>query len=147
MIPGQYLKAVLLGDRDITDADGVGADDSGRVRVVLTNRASGLSGTVTNDKGEPVKSSNVVLFSEDRAAWFNASTRFRTVFTQGGRFDIKGLRPGRYYLVALPSARRVNEYTMDAAVLDALVHEATTVVLGEDEQRVVDLKLAAAGRL
>lgn len=148
VIPGWYLKAVLLGDRDITDVPTeFGADDSGRVRVVLTNRASELSGSVTNAKGEPVKSCNVVLFSEDRAAWFSASSRFRTVFTQGGRFDLKGLRPGRYYLVALPVERRVNEYTMDAAVLDALVREATALVLGEDEQRVVDLKLAGAGGL
>jgi len=75
---GWYLKAVLLGERDITDVPTeFAADDAGRVRVVLTNRASELSGTVTDDKGEPVKFCNVVLFSEDRTAWFGASSRVR----------------------------------------------------------------------
>jgi hypothetical protein len=145
-VPGWYLKAVMLGDRDITDVPtDFAADDSGRVRVVFTNRASELSGSVTDDKGEPAKYCSVVLFSEDRAAWFVVSSRFRITFPQGGRYTLKGLRPGRYYVVALPSERRINEQSMDAATLDALVREATPLVLGEDEPRVVDLKLAAAG--
>jgi hypothetical protein len=146
LMPGWYLKAVLLGDRDITDVPTeFTADDSGRVRVVLTNRASELSGNVTDDKGEPVKFCNVVLFSEDRAAWFASSSRVRSNFPQGGRYNMKGLKPGRYYVIALPSERRINEHTMDAATLEALVREATALVLGDDEPRVVDLKLAAAG--
>jgi hypothetical protein len=147
-MPGWYLKAVLLGDRDITDVPtAFEPDDSGRLRVVLTNRASELSGTVTDDKGEPVKYCNVILFSEDRSAWFGGSSRFRTVFPQAGRFNIKGLRAGRYYLVALPPERRVTDQTVDAATLEALVRDAAALVLGDDDQRVVDLKLASTGGL
>jgi hypothetical protein len=60
-----------------------------------------------------------------------------------GRFSIKGLRAGRYYLIALPHERGITEQDLDAAILGALVREATALVLGDDEQRVVDLKLAS----
>jgi hypothetical protein len=141
------LKAVLLGNRDITDVPTeFRAEDSGRLQVVLTTRASELSGSVTNDKGEPAANSDVVLFSEDKASWFQSSLRFRLAYTgRDGRFDIKGLRSGRYYLIALPRERALNYQGVDAAVLEPLVKDATALVLGEDEQRVVDLRITNPG--
>jgi hypothetical protein len=138
------LKAVLLGNQDITDLPTeFRAEDSNRLQVVLTTRASHLSGGVTNDKGEPVRCT-VVLFGEDKASWFKSSVRFRMLWTdRDGRFNIKGLRPGRYYLVAVPPERSFNsQTTLDAAAFEALAKDATALVLGEDEQRVVDLKIA-----
>jgi hypothetical protein len=141
------LKAVLLGNRDITDVPTeFRAEDSGRLQVVLTTRASELSGSVTNDKGEPIASCSVVLFSEDKASWFQSSLRFRLAYTgRDGRFDIKGLRSGRYYLIALPRERAPSFQSVDAAALEPLVKDATALVLGEDEQRVVDLKVTNPG--
>jgi hypothetical protein len=139
------LKAVLLGNQDITDLPTeFRAEDSNHLQVVLTTRASELSGSVTNDKGEPARCP-VVLFGEDKASWFRSSVRFRMVWTgRDGRFSVKGLRPGRYYLIAVPPGRSFNsETTMDAAAFEALAKEATALVLGEDEQRIVDLKIPA----
>jgi hypothetical protein len=143
-LSGWFLKAIMLGNDDITDVPTeFKSEDSGRLQVVLTNRASELSGTVTNDKGEAV-SGRVVLFGEDKASWFGASIRSRMIFPgRDGRFSIKGLRAGRYYLIALPHERGITEQDLDAAILGALVREATALVLGDDEQRVVDLKLAS----
>ena len=143
---GWVLKAVMLGDRDITDIPTeFRAEDSGRIQVVLTKRAAEISGSVTNDKGEPAVG-NVVLFSEDQASWFPASVRFRLTWSgRDGRFSINGLRSGRYYVIALPQGRSLNMQTADAAALESLLREATPLVVGEDEQRVIDLKLAAAG--
>jgi hypothetical protein len=144
-LSGWFLKAIMLGNDDITDVPiEFKAEDSGRLQIVLTNRASELSGTVTNDKGEPVTSGRIVLFGEDKATWFGLSSRSRVAWPgRDGRFSLKGLRPGRYYLIALPPERPIDEQSMDAAILGALVREATALVLGADEQRVVDLKLAS----
>lgn len=147
ILAGWVLKAVLLGNQDVTDVPTeFRAKDAGRLQVVLTNRASELAGSVTDDKGEAVTNSTVVLFSEDKAAWFGSSIGFRTTRPErDGRFSIKGLRPGRYYLIALPPARAIDDQTVNAATLEPLVRDATALVLGEDEQRVVDLKLVKPG--
>jgi hypothetical protein len=142
-----FLKAVLLGTQEITDVPTeFREEDSARLQVVLTTRASELTGNVTGTKGEPVANCNVVLFGEDKAGWFPWSTRFRTVRPdRDGRFSIKGLRSGRYYLIALPSERSINAQAIDPATLEPLVKEATALVLGEEEQRQVDLKVVAKG--
>jgi hypothetical protein len=142
-----FLKAVLLGNQDITDVPTEFREgESARLQIVLTTRASELGGTVTGDKGEPVANCNVVLFSEDKAGWFPWSSRFHTLRPdRDGRFSIKGLRSGRYYLIALPPERSFNAQSIDSATLESLVKDATILVLGEDEQRQVDLKVAATG--
>jgi hypothetical protein len=59
-----------------------------------------------------------------------------------GRFSINGLRSGRYYVIALPPERSFNAQAIDAATLESMVKDATVLVLGEEEQRQVDLKVA-----
>jgi hypothetical protein len=142
-----FLKAVLLGGRDVTDVPTeFRAEDSGRLEVVLTTRASELTGNVTNDRGEPAANCTVVLFGEDKTAWFQSSTRFRVTNPgRDGRFSIKGLRGGRYYLIAVPLNRGLNSQSVDAAALEPLVKDATPLVLGDDDQRVVDLKMTTGG--
>lgn len=142
-----FLKAVLLGNRDVTDVPTeFRAEDSGRLEVVLTTRASELTGNVSNDKGAPPATCTVVLFGEDKATWFQSSTRVRVTNPgRNGRFSIKGLRGARYYLIAIPVDRGLNSQSVDAAALEPLVKDATPLVLGEDEQRVVDLKLTNTG--
>ena len=138
------LKTVLLGNQDITDLPTeFRAEDSNRLQIVLTTRASELTGGVTNDKGGPVRCM-VVLFGEDKATWFRSSVRFRMTWTErDGRFSLKGLKAGRYYVIAVPPERSVNsQTTLEAAAFEALTKDATALVLGEDEQRVIDLKIA-----
>ena len=54
--------------------------------------------------------------------------------------------PGRYFLIALPRDR-VSGLTIgsDPSVFEALSKEATTVVIGADEQRQVDVKVSPGG--
>lgn len=140
------LKAVLLGTTDITDVPTEFRDaDSGRLQVVLTNRWSEIAGTVTNDKGDPVAGAQIVLFSEDKSAWFATATRFRIdVSAPNGRYSLKGLRGGRYYLVALPRDRAISDLSIETATFELLAAEASTVFIGDEESRQVDLRLALA---
>jgi hypothetical protein len=51
--------------------------------------------------------------------------------------------PGRYFAIALPRERMaVSSMNQDAAYFEQLSREATTLVVGEDEQRQVDLRMA-----
>ena len=145
-LPGGWsLKAVLLGAEDITDAPReFRADDSGRIQIVLTNRWSELSGVVTGDKGERTLSGTVVLFGEDRATWFAESSRMHASrITKDGRFVLRGLRAGRYHVVALPPGVRWDFQQIDKAALETYAADAIAVTLGEDERRQVDLRLAS----
>jgi hypothetical protein len=54
-----------------------------------------------------------------------------------------GLVPGRYFLTAVPRDR-LSFGTLDAGFFEQLSKEATSLVVGEDEQRQVDLKVLAA---
>jgi hypothetical protein len=58
---------------------------------------------------------------------------------------MKGLRSGRYYAIAIPPERSFNAEAIGTATLEPLVKDATVLVLGEDEQRQVNLKVARTG--
>ena len=71
-------KAVMLGDQDITDTPtefrpGRFRPPSGWSSLIAPRRSAAAS---TNDEGEPAWSTNVVLFSEDKASWFPALNSF-----------------------------------------------------------------------
>ena len=143
MASGWTVKSVLLGTEDITDVPReFRPEDSDRVHVVLTNRASQLTGTVSNDKGAPVRTT-VVLFSEDKSLWFAHSTRvWATNPGPDGQYVLRGLRAGRYHMVALPTGVSWSRESVDTTTLEKYLPQATSVILGEDEQRHVDLKIA-----
>jgi protocatechuate 3,4-dioxygenase beta subunit len=141
--PNLYLKAVLLGAEDITDTPRE-FKNGDRVTMVMTSRASSLEGTVTDAKGSPVSEAAIMVFSEDKAAWRNNSLRTkRSGPDQTGHYRVSGLLPGRYYIIAVPRERlSMSAFNQDAAFFEQLAKDATTVVVGEDEQRQVDLKMA-----
>jgi hypothetical protein len=142
-VQGQYLKAVMLGSEDITDTPRE-FKSGDRVTMVMTSRASTLEGNVTDDKGDLVAEAGIVLFSEDKTAWRQNSVRTRRGgVQQNGHYRLQGLMPGRYFIVALPRERMNGP--VDAALFEQLSKEATTIVIGEDENRQADLKLSSGG--
>ena len=137
----QYLKAVMLGGEDITDRPRE-FKTGDKVTIVMTSRASTLEGNVTDAKGDPSTDSGLILFSEDKAAWRTNSIKTRRASTdQNGHYKMTGLMPGRYFIVAVPRERlNVSSYGADTTLFEQLAKEATSLVIGEDEQRQVDLK-------
>jgi protocatechuate 3,4-dioxygenase beta subunit len=138
--PNQFLKAVMLGAEDITDTPREFKNGE-RVTVILTSRASTLEGNVTDAKGQPVTEAGLILFSEDKASWRSNSIRTRRMgVDQAGHYRIPGLMPGRYFIAAVPR-ERMNFAPFGPEFFEQLSKEATSLVIGEDEQRQVDLKL------
>lgn len=140
------LKAVLLNGKDITDVPtnftGVQGKD---LQVVFTSRAASVEGRVLDDAGQPVRGAMIMVFSTDEEHWTPSSSRIRNGFTptEEGRFEVRGLRPGRYHVVALQSNGPVGGGPAgpDREFLKTLKASATEVVLNESETRTIDLRL------
>jgi hypothetical protein len=137
---GQFLKSVTLGGEDVTDTPHE-FKPGDKVTVTMTSRASTLEGAVTDEKGEATSNAGIVLFSDDKAAWRTNSIRFRRTGADAtGHYRIPGLPPGRYMVIAVSRENLVGQQ-FDAAYIELLSKSATSLVIGEDDQRQVDLKV------
>jgi len=138
--PNLYLKSVAVGGNDITDSPRE-FKNGDRVTITLTSRASTLEGNVVDGAGAASTDAGVVIFSEDKAAWRISSTRTkRSPVDMNGHFRVVGLMPGRYLVAAVPRDR-LSMPTGDTTLFEELSKVAIPVVLGEDEERRIDLKV------
>jgi hypothetical protein len=108
-IPGWSVESVRLGDRDLLDLPiDLGTDHVAGVELRVVQSQASISGTVNLD-AKPDGQATVLVFPEDKRLWKApdvAPTRFRSVrASTKGRFRVDDLRPGRYFLVAVPDSR------------------------------------------
>jgi hypothetical protein len=141
--PNQYLKSVMAGSEDITDKPHEFKSND-RVTITLTSRTSTVEGNVSDAAGAPTTDAGIILFSEDKASWrFNSSRVRRSPVDPSGHFRLAGLLPGRYLIVAVVRDRINVPMSGDTALFEELSKVATALVIGEDEERRVDLKVVA----
>jgi hypothetical protein len=62
--------------------------------------------------------------------------------TRGCRCTVPSCRSPVYFVVAVPRRRVLLNPDTSPEILEALVKEATTVVVGEDDKRTLDLRVA-----
>jgi hypothetical protein len=142
IVPNQYLKSITVNTVDITDTPHQFRTND-HVVLTVTSRTSTLEGTVSDPSGTVPVGAGVVVFSEDKALWRTSSTRTRRGGVDStGRFRVTGLMPGRYFVAAAPLARlSIPSFAAGTEFFEELSKQATTVVLGEDEQRRMELSL------
>lgn len=100
---GWVLDSIRVGGLDLTDTPlALNGKDIGGIEIVLTNRLTDVTGTITDTSGRPTADATVVLFADDASKW-GYLTRFVAVVrpNQNGRFAQRGLPPARYVAVAL----------------------------------------------
>ena len=137
---GWTVKTVLLDDDDITDAPFDLAGRTASLRVVMTDRVTSLSGTVQSDRNR--RDHNVIVFPDDAAKWVSPTRFVRTTRADvDGRFQIQGLPAGERYFVAALDYLEAGE-EQDRQLLERLRTRATTVTLGDGEQRSIQLELS-----
>ncbi len=139
------MKSVTVNGEDVTDVPHeFKAND--RVTITVTSRVATIEGDVTEMRDVPVAEAGILLFSEDKASWrINSIWTKRTGLDPKGHFRLPGLLPGRYYIAAVPRQRlNLSGGDADAAFFEQLAKEATSVVVGADEQRTVDLRMLDA---
>jgi hypothetical protein len=126
-----------LADMNVTMRSGERWDSA---TIVLTNRLTTVSGTVSVDRDQQTGTGTVVLFRKDSSLWGEASRHVRAVRpSQLGEFEVKGLLPGSYLAIALEYLQDGDWF--DPEVLHGLVDRATRFTLADGETRTLQLAL------
>ena len=145
MPAGWYLKSVLYDGQDITDSGMT--FEPGRtydgVTVVFSQKATDLSGALTDDRNKPVIDATVVIFPANRERWGFLSRYVRTLRPdQNGRFSVKNLPPADDYLIIAVQNLEQGQGS-DPEFLTRAREEAKAFTLNEAETKVIDITLSA----
>jgi hypothetical protein len=139
---GWFLKSVTHRGLDITDTgyEFKPGEQVAGIQILLTRRATTLTGMVQSDRGDPTVDYSVVAFSSDRNKWGYLTRFVRSARPdQDGRFTIRGLPPDDYLVVAVEYLENGQE--LDPDLLRAWEAVATKVSVAEGATQSVSLKL------
>ncbi len=140
------LQAVVVDGRDVTDEaiDVRAGQRVTGVQVIFTDRVTELTGSVRDERGDPVLGFTVVAFSTDPATWRAQSRRIQAVQPdQTGVFRLRGLPPGSYYLAATDDVEPGEWF--DAEFLQEAQKRAVRVTLAEGQTTAQDLTVRTGG--
>jgi len=139
--PAWAITAIYLGDEEITDrgVDFTATTATTRLRVLVTNRTGAIIGSIAADRG--TTSGQVLVFPESEVHWgFDSRLTKITDVLPGGRFEIKGLLPGRYFVAHVPELAPGG--WADADLLRGLKGIATLAEVADSAETPVMLKHA-----
>lgn len=141
--PGWYLQSVQHGGDDVTDTPVQldGGTEVRDVRVLLTRAATTFSGTVRDDRGNPVVDATIVMFPDDDSRWGPNSRFLRTLRpdTQG-KFETRGLPPlSNYRVVAVQGLE--DGQGNDPEFLASVRDRAERLSLAPGETKTLDVRL------
>jgi hypothetical protein len=139
---GWTLKSVTIGGRDVTDTPVAlrSGETLANVVVVLTDRLTEVSGTVTDEAGAAVPDFTVLAFSTDSTLWRPQARQIMTARPdQTGQYKIRGLPPGEYYLVTVDPTEQGEWF--EPAYLDDHRAGAARVTLGDGDLKTHDFKV------
>jgi hypothetical protein len=137
---GWTMKAVYVDGRDVTDQPiDVKGDNIPGVNVIFTDRISRISGTVREGRGAGSAGITVIAFPADETLWIPQSRQILTTRTNAsGAYSLPAVPPGDYLVIGLDDVEPGEWF--DPAFLEQMKPRATTVKVGEGEQKTVDLK-------
>jgi hypothetical protein len=139
---GWVVDSITAGGQDVLDfpLEIKGARDVSDVAVVFGDRVSELSGTITNQKGEPATEQTILLYPTDQKYWTPSSRRIRTIRAGAdGLYNFRTIPPGEYRLTTLVDPEPGIWY--DREVLEGLDASSIRVVIGEGEKKVEHVKI------
>lgn len=139
---GWMLRSVTYKGADITDKATEFAADGGPLRVVITNRITVVTGTVSAGAGPPLPDYEVLIFPQDESRWSNAGRRLRVLRPdQQGVFKAEGLPAGDYHVAAF--AALDEEQRSSPEFLEKARSLAQSVTLREGQTQSLTLRLSA----
>jgi hypothetical protein len=137
------LQSVTIGGRDITDTPFQvrSGENVANVQIVFTDKQTEINGTLTTDNGTPVPEFTVLAFATDPALWRPLSRQIMTARPdQTGKYRIRGLPPGEYYLATVDPAQQGEWF--EPAYLDEHRSGAARVVLSDGDVKTKDFKVS-----
>jgi hypothetical protein len=140
-LAGWWARAADLQGRDLLDdLVMVRGESLSGVVVRMTEKAPAITGTLTTPAGRPASGYFVVALPADRSQWRWPSRRIASTRpATNGAFALEGLPPGQYRVAVLTDLDASD--LADSAFLDALAGAAVSVVLGEGERKIQDLRI------
>jgi uncharacterized surface anchored protein len=140
-IADSSVESVAAGTKDTTDT---GLNVNGgtiSIDVTLSSGAGVVEGSVTNDKDEAIANAVVVAIPE--AQYRKQQSRYQRVTTdQSGHFNMRGLRPGEYSLLAW-EVLDGDDY-LDPEYLKAYESHETVIHVGKGGHPTTSLKMIPA---
>ncbi|HXG56271.1 MAG TPA: carboxypeptidase-like regulatory domain-containing protein [Vicinamibacterales bacterium] len=142
------LKEILSRGQDITDVqlDVENKQVIEDIRIVLTDAANDVSGTVRDARGRPVPESLVVLLPLAPNFWTPTSRRFALRYAdEQGRYRVRGLPAGEYRAIASVELDESEIYRKE--LLTEFFERGTPFTLAERQTRTLDLTLTSLAKL
>jgi protocatechuate 3,4-dioxygenase beta subunit len=141
---GWYLGSSLIDGQDSLDFPVEIKSAVNGAAVTFTDRQSELTGTITNDRSEPVADYTLIVYPSDARFRTPQSRRIQSVRpATDGRFTFRNLPPGDYRLVPVldpePGA------WFDPSYLQQLDSGAIRVSIGEGEKKEQNLRVPSGG--
>jgi hypothetical protein len=139
---GWTLKAVTIGDRDVTDTPVAlrSGETLSNVVVVFTDRVSEVNGKVTDEGGTAMPDFTVLAFPTDSTLWRPQARQIMTARPdQTGQYRIRGLPPGEYYVVTVDPAEQGEWF--EPSYLDDHRAGAVRVTLGDGDLKTQDFRV------
>lgn len=139
---GFVLKSVTIGGRDVTDTpvELRAGENVGNVAIVFTDQLNEISGTITTEQGTPMSEYTVLAFPTDMSLWRPQARQIMTARPdQTGKYRIRGLPPGQYYLVTVDPAEQGEWF--EPAYLDEHRAGAVRVTLADGDVKTQDFKV------
>lgn len=137
-IGGWWLKSIVVNGHELLDGDIDLKESSYDAVVTLTDRASEVSGRVTDASGNPWVDGFVVIFTVDRNAWFYSSRRIAGARPNSeGRYVVRNLPPGEYFMLAYDDIEPLEWF--DPSMLEQLSPLSLRVTISEYEKRIQDV--------
>ncbi len=147
MLPeGWWVKDVRVEGQSVVDGFdfGLGRTFTG-VEIVVSARPTGLTGTVTLPTGATADDYAVVLFPEDEARWEQTGPGVPSARVvragMNGAFRLPGIRPGSYYVLAVPADQAEMQMVSEPDTLRAMAGRARVVEVEDGVMAPVTLTL------
>jgi hypothetical protein len=127
------FKSASLEGRNLDEGFEIQSSDIAGLVVTFTDRATEISGSVVDLKGQPDAGALVVVVPSDSQAWkenITPSRRVRSVrTTTTGSYSLKDLPPGEYFIAAVSDAAVDN--WQEPKTLDAISRVSARITLLE----------------
>lgn len=141
-----WVKDVRLNGQSILDGHDFGSGQAfSGVEIVVSARPTGIHGSVAGTTGTTASDYAVVLFPEDEDRWERGpiSQMGPRAVRPGldGAFRMAGVRPGTYYVLALPAEQADMSELSDPEQLRELATRARTVTIEDGALERVTLTL------
>ena len=133
---GWWIKDIRVSGQSAIEGFDFGASKAfGNVELVVSGRPTGLTGTVTMPTGGTADDYAVVVFPEDEEKWERGNGTGARITRPGldGAYKLPGLRPGRYYVLAVPAAQADYQTLSEPDQLRLLTGRARTVEVRDGE--------------